>query len=85
MKAKPDNLVVITGRVSDGPYLMPGAFGGSIDFELKTKNGVHQVVSVEKEIVDGRRDLSGVIRVFGSLSSKDGDSVILAKRIELRS
>lgn len=84
MKPQPDNLVVITGRVQNGPHLMPGAFGGSIDFELKTKNGSHQVVSVEKEIVEGRRSLSGVIRVYGSLSSKDGDSVILAKRIELR-
>ena len=83
-KSLPDNLVILLGRVTMPPILSPGAFGGSIDFELKSGSGYHQVVSVEPDIVKKRDSLKGLIRVFGRLSSKDGDSVIMAQRVEYR-
>ena len=72
------------GKLTDGPYYSPGAYGGYVDFEFKSGAGLHQVVSTNEDIVKARSSLSGKMRVFGSLTSKDGDSVILAKRIEFR-
>jgi hypothetical protein len=82
---KPENYVRITGRVTIKPIFSPGINkNGSIDFEIGNREGHHQVISEEKEIIQNMHhiNLRDNVRVYGSLSSRTGDCFIVAKRIE---
>lgn len=72
--------MILDGKITSGPFFMP--YPSSIDFELKAGSGTHQVVSVDADIVNNRDSLKGRVRVYGKLTGKDGDSVILAQRVE---
>ena len=76
------NLLIMTGNVTIKPIWAPG-YNGSIDFEIKNREGFHQVVSVEPDIIKNRQLIKGRVKVTGKVVKRKEDWLIMAQRVEM--
>lgn len=79
---KPTNQVIMTGHITINPIWSPGN-SGSIDFELKNRDGRHQIVSYEPEVVKNRKNIRGLVKVYGKLCCLKEDTIVMCHKVEL--